>query len=199
MRTPRTEVLDAERSALVAQWWGLVAWSLKRHPWAGEAMGDVAEGVATDALVDAARMFDPARGKFSTFAVKVIWSALRREAERDGVVRRLSGGRDGAPPVVTVSLSGRSGRDDREFQFAAPDAASAVEPDEVDRVRRAIRRLTPRQAKVIRMRFYAGMTLAEVAGDLGVSAEAVRILQARATEKLRRSLAGLEGDWCRHG
>jgi len=60
------------------------------------------------------------------------------------------------------------------------------------RVRRALRRLTPREARVLSWRYGFGgrriQTLEEVGRKLGVSREAVRQMEARAHGKLSRIL-----------
>lgn len=172
-RTPRVARLDDERSALVAQWSGLIAWAVSRYPKAREKMGDLAESIAGEALVDAARMYDPAIGKFSTFASKIMWSALQRETDRDGVVRRKSGCRYGHPPIRIIPIEHQAGRDDRVFQIAAPEEVIAVEADELEFLRESVSQLEPRQALVIQLRFFKGEPLSQVAQKIGVSKEMV--------------------------
>lgn len=184
-RTPRLARLDEERSALVAQWSGLIAWAVNRYPKAKEKMGDLAESIAGEALVDAARMYDPAIGKFSTFASKIMWSALQRETERDGVIRRKSGARYGHPPIRIIPIQHQADRYDLAFQLAAPEEVIAVEADEMEFLRESVSHLTPRQALVIRLRFFEGQSLTQVAAVIGLSKEMVRQIQLKAIKKLK--------------
>jgi RNA polymerase sigma-70 factor (ECF subfamily) len=50
----------------------------------------------------------------------------------------------------------------------------------------AIRRLTPEQQQVVILRFYSGMSNAEVADVMGKPEGAVKALQTRAVRSLRR-------------
>jgi len=56
-------------------------------------------------------------------------------------------------------------------------------------LREAINQLTPEQAHVIVMRFLEGYSIAEVAEAMGKSEGAVKALQFRAVERLRRLMA----------
>lgn len=53
----------------------------------------------------------------------------------------------------------------------------------------ALARLTPEQRQAVELRFIEGMSVAETAGVMGRSEEAVKKLQARALANLRRALA----------
>lgn len=192
MKTPRLERLDDERSAMVAKWSGLIVWSMRRWPWAKEKLGDLAESIAADALVDAALMYDPERGAFSSFAIKIIWSYLQNEADRDGVVRRKSGGRYGCEPLEFVSLSKRSAKLDMVFQLAAPAPdKDAIDSDDVAALKRAIKRLDPMQRRVIRLRYFKHKSLRWIAKVVGLTAERVRQIQNKSIERLQ-SMMGVE-------
>lgn len=65
-------------------------------------------------------------------------------------------------------------------------AAELEERQSRQKLRAAIRRLTPDQQRVVLLRFGEGLKLAEVAQAMGKSEGAVKILQHRAIERLRR-------------
>lgn len=58
-----------------------------------------------------------------------------------------------------------------------------------ERVRRAIARLTPHQRDVILLRILGGLTIDEISVVVGKRPGAVKALQARALEKIRRNIA----------
>ena len=57
---------------------------------------------------------------------------------------------------------------------------------QVERLSKALRQLTPSQREVIGLRFFAGLSSAEVGEILGKSGAAVREMQRAAIEKLRK-------------
>ncbi|NPA90587.1 MAG: sigma-70 family RNA polymerase sigma factor [Chloroflexi bacterium] len=63
---------------------------------------------------------------------------------------------------------------------------AAAKSLQVEALREAINQLTPEQADVIVMRFLEGYSIAEVAERLGKTEGAVKALQFRAIERLRR-------------
>ena len=66
--------------------------------------------------------------------------------------------------------------------------AMEEDPIERDRVRRALARLTDGQADVVRLAYYGGMTLAEVATDLAIPIGTVKGRLSAALRALRREL-----------
>jgi RNA polymerase sigma factor (TIGR02999 family) len=58
--------------------------------------------------------------------------------------------------------------------IAAPDALSPVDILALDDALRRLAELDPRQAQVVEMRFFGGMTLDEIAGLLGVAERTVK-------------------------
>lgn len=76
-----------------------------------------------------------------------------------------------------------------EIAAGAPGPGEVVEAQQTaGTLQRAIARLTPRQQQVIVLRFLEGLSHAEVARIVGRSEGAVRVLQYRALEALRRLL-----------
>ena len=61
--------------------------------------------------------------------------------------------------------------------------------DLIRQLRRGLRRLTPREQKVLSLRFFQNKTLEEVSCELGRTRERVRQIQVEALQKLRRHLA----------
>ena len=86
----------------------------------------------------------------------------------------------------------------KRAQRTAPDALDNVEAardvlrerDERSDMLAAIRGLTPEQQQVVLLRFYHGMSNAQVARVVGKPEGAVKALQARAIRSLRRILEG---------
>lgn len=81
---------------------------------------------------------------------------------------------------------------DQELHHAAATPAGDVEEDALrrlstDRVRRLCEQLPPDQRDVLLLRMAAGMSLREAAATLGKSVGAVKALQHRAVEALRRN------------
>lgn len=75
----------------------------------------------------------------------------------------------------------------RENDEAGPEARAALR-DDLDRVAVALRELTEDQREVIELRFFAGLSVLEVAEAMGRQEGTVRGLQFRAIAALRRSL-----------
>lgn len=65
---------------------------------------------------------------------------------------------------------------------------------QMERVTQALKELTPAQREVIGLRFFAGLTSADVGQIMGKSAGAVREMQRAALETLRRQIHG-GGEW----
>jgi RNA polymerase sigma-70 factor (ECF subfamily) len=81
----------------------------------------------------------------------------------------------------------------RDAHEAPPDAPDARELDDLDRriaLYRQVERLPELQQQVIRMRFVDGKSIREAAAALGRSEGAVKQLQLRALENLRKGMGG---------
>jgi RNA polymerase sigma-70 factor (ECF subfamily) len=74
-------------------------------------------------------------------------------------------------------------------RIEAPRNALQEHDDRSDMLE-AIRRLTPEQQQVVILRFYSGMSSAEVANIMGKPEGAVKALQTRAVRSLRRIIEG---------
>ena len=156
------------------------AWQARRWSGYGNTRGisvDDLMQVAFLALLDALEDYDPERGKFLTrysYALKTAFSeALGIRTERDR--------RD--PINYAVSL-------DAPLTDESETTLHEVTPDPVDQYKDTERgiwlaqlraaldqqldTLPPKQAEVLRMRFYQGMTLKECGQRCGVAMEAIR-------------------------
>ena len=77
-----------------------------------------------------------------------------------------------------------------ELASSEPDPADGAERAEVqDLLERAVKRLTPEQQEVIRLKFVEGYDTSEIASIQGRSAGAVRAIQFRALKALRDHLS----------
>jgi RNA polymerase sigma-70 factor (ECF subfamily) len=132
------------------------------------------EEVAGDAFVDMVRSVDRFSGDQSAFVSWVITIAHRRliDSQRASA-RRLE--------VVT---------DPAEVDDPVPVAEADLSVGLVAaaRARQLLDELTPDQADVVALRIYGGLTLPEIADHLDKPLTAVKSLQHRALERLRRSL-----------
>lgn len=81
----------------------------------------------------------------------------------------------------------RTRRDAREHQAARPDGAAATTTDDhaaSDVWQRAARALAPGPYRVLWMRYAQGMTVAEIASELGRSSVAIKVMLFRARRRL---------------
>lgn len=143
---------------------------------------DEYRGVATLALVRAARDYDPAKGRFSTYACRAIINAVncewnyRHRKRRDA--RRTVGLTDGVARWCGVrDKPGRMELDDERR-------------DTMDRAATCLAALDERGADVL-MRRASGMTLREIGADLGLSRERVRQIERDAIAAARQACGEL--------
>ena len=102
---------------------------------------------------------------------------------------------------VVVSFYRRS-RNQQYLEFDVASEQRSMDPENMAEaseeqlaVRRAILRLKPEQQQVVLMRFVEDLSHAEVAAALGKSEAAVRVVQHRALQELRRLLGGEGVPW----
>ena len=154
----------------------LTAFCVREHPrlvgalslYCGDA--DVAAEVAQEALIRAVRD----------------WPKVREMAAPGAWVHRVG-------MNLASSWFRRRGAERRAYSRVA-GAQAAVTPDADDAlaVRSVVAALPERQRQVIVLRFYLGMSVAEVADCLGASADAVAALTHRAVRTLRAHLGETE-------
>ncbi len=85
-------------------------------------------------------------------------------------------------------LAWLNGRPEGRDEGADPEAAT-VEAESSQRLRRALGFLSKRQAAVLHLVFYQGLSIEEASQVLGVSVGTARTHYERAKERLRRQLA----------
>ncbi len=91
--------------------------------------------------------------------------------------------------AALTQLRGRSRREAATARLDPPNPYVMEEdPIERERIERALSQLSPGQADVIRLAYYRGSTLAEVATDLAIPVGTVKGRLSAALRALRRSL-----------
>ena len=119
--------------------------------------------------------FDPERGSFGTWLYRVAWCRCVDLKRRQNAKRRvqLTTGVDDLP--------------ERADSLPEP-AVSAGEAEIGERVRAALRRLDDESRRLLELRHSEGLTIQDVAEQLGFSLEQTKYRLKRATSQLRRAL-----------
>lgn len=185
------ELWEQVRRSVMAQAGRLLARSRGRCDACGVTVDDFMQAGFL-ALLDAVATFEPARGckllSCLSYPLRKHWSVLLcYQSERQR----------GEPLNLSVSLDETADDEDGALRAETiPDATALeafedilgrewlrqlrqIEEEEIDR-------LSPALAKLIRCRYFEGMTLEQLARLRGVSAERVRQLEQRALEQLRK-------------
>ena len=87
----------------------------------------------------------------------------------------------------------KRGGERRAITWIEPPASPGSDPIDVlalDEALGRLARLSERQAQVVELRFFGGLTMEEVAGELGVSKDTVKLDWRAAREWLSRELGG---------
>lgn len=177
---------ESEVARLVDENRSLVEWSVNRY-----LARHVVHGVEREDLVSwgmmgllsAARAFDPSRGfRFSTLAALSIERAIIRGAMQAG---NQSAG--------TLSLDEALNEGDAETRWIETIRDDGAEreiarTEEMEELGRAMDRLRPEQQRLIRMHFFQGYSLADLARQWGTTRQAVAGQLRRALRSLRRGL-----------
>lgn len=152
-------------------------------------------------LLAAATRYDPARGtRFGTYAAfwvkrNMTMGCVYRSHHMDTPYRHRS--RRHSPPTATEVLSMDRplvrGEVGATFADQLVDARGDEATAQWEMVRTvgqllAVAGLTPREAHILREKFWGQRTLADVGQDLGISRERVRQLQEGALRKMRAHL-----------
>jgi RNA polymerase sigma factor (sigma-70 family) len=139
-------------------------------------------------LLRAAELYDPAQGAFSTYAVHWIRRHIRYALRSGGLV---------AVPRTARARPGVSQlRQERGLELPEGRAGAQEETDRADE-REAGRRLLQsvlatlpaRDARVLRRHYMDGLSMEEVAAELGLSRQRVCQLARRALQKARQAAA----------
>jgi len=137
---------------------------------------DDAADVVQDAflrLLDAAGRYRPSAG-FRTYLYRIVSRLCLDQARK----RR---------PFHSEEL--------RDLPNPGPDAGELTARGETGAmVRRALDNLPPAQRLAVVLKYYEGLSYAEIAGAMRITVKAVERLLSRARRNLRSSLAHLEGD-----
>jgi RNA polymerase sigma factor (sigma-70 family) len=178
---------------LVSENHSLVEWSvnryLSRHHVQGIERDDlVSWGMM--GLLSAARAFDAGRGlRFSTLASVAIERSILRGAMQAGNQNSGALSLDEA-----LSESSAAEGETRWIETLRDDGAERqiTRTEELQELGRAMDRLRPEQQRLIRLHFFQGYSLADLARQWGTTRQAVAGQLRRALRSMRR---GLEPAW----
>lgn len=187
---------DAQR-ALVAENLRLASWFVNRYwhlPGVRRLGREEAESVCHDALCDAALTWDPARGKFSTFAHLLMRQRLFVAAVEEVGPIKVSARALRAPSTVSLSTRIFAPGDRKCTEFGHFLAAPALEDstqmrEDLARLGAALNRLRPWQREYLERRYLKGERLRSIAASRGVSHQAIGQSLRKALRQLRRALS----------
>lgn len=169
--------LTEEQRSLTAANAGLAGWAVqrirRRYP---DLDHDEALSVASLGLCRAALTYDPARGRFSTYAIICIMSAIRNlvVARRRPLVRLALVPHDVLCEVIPAPTGAEpawTSKEIRELVDAALDA------------------MTPAQREIVRMHYLDGVSYAEIARMRGVNRSAPRLCGMDGIARARRRIS----------
>jgi RNA polymerase sigma factor (sigma-70 family) len=178
---------ESEVAKLVNENHSLVEWSvnryLARHHVQGVERDDlVSWGMM--GLLSAARAFDPNRGlRFSTLASVAIERSILRGAMQVG-------NQSGKALSLDEALNEGSDGETRWIETIPDDGAERemARTEELEEIDRAMHRLRPEQQRLIRLHFFQGYSLADLARQWGTTRQAVAGQLRRALRSMRRGL-----------
>lgn len=144
-----------------------------------DSMDDLVQ-VGAIGLIKAVDGFRADRGAdLGAYAVPTIVGELRRHLRQRGAGRDpLSG--DATPAASTVSLA-----------VDAPDACSELEVERSEArelVRTGLRALSPRERRIVALRFYRDLSQERIAQEVGLSQVQVSRVLASSLDKMRETL-----------
>lgn len=118
------------------------------------------------------------RGHFSAVAAKAMRYILVDYARRKGAEKR-GGGRDDVPLDKVAAVLGEAPNVEIEGLIALNDALAALESE------------SPREAKIVELKFFGGLTVPEIAETLDISTATVKRGWALARAWLYREMTGV--------
>lgn len=177
---------DSEVARLVDDNRSLVEWSvnryLARHSLHGVERDDlVSWGMM--GLLSAARAFDASRGyRFSTLAALSIERSILRGA--------MQAGNQSGPTLSLDEALSAGDAETRWIETIRDDGAEReiTRTEDLEELGRAMDRLRPEQQRLIRMHFFQGHSLADLARQWGTTRQAVAGQLRRALRSMRRGL-----------
>ncbi len=181
----RTGDLSA-RDRLVELHLPLVRALARRYANRGERLEDLVQ-VGAIGLLEAIDRFDPERGAdLASFAVPTITGVIRRHLrDRSTLVRMPRPLAEQARMPVCLSLvEGENAETDAALKFDGAFAAS----EERLLLASAFRTLAARERRILHLHFYAGLSQAEVAREVGLSQIQVSRLIRVSLDRMRAAL-----------
>ena len=199
----------AAREKLIAGNLRLVLSVVQRFANRGESMDDLFQ-VGVIGLIKAVDAFDLGQQvQFSTYGVPMIAGELRRFLRDHSALRVSRSMRDTAYKVLQAKekLTAQSGREPgvdelaaqtgiprREIVFALDaicEPVSLTDEHWLEQIalEEAIGRLTPRERRILALRFYDGRTQMEVAREIGISQAQVSRLEKGAIDRIKKNIS----------
>jgi RNA polymerase sigma-B factor len=174
------------REQLVELHLPLVQMLARRYADRGERLEDLVQ-VGSIGLLEAIDRFDPERGSdLASFAVPTITGVIRRHLrDRTTIVRMPRPLAEQARRPVCVPLAeGASAEVDGALQVDGTFDAS----EERLLLAAGFRALAPRERRILKLRFFAGLSQAEIAREVGLSQIQVSRLIRASLERMRAVL-----------
>jgi RNA polymerase sigma-B factor len=212
-----------QRERLIEQHMGLVRSVARRYARKGEPVEDLVQ-VGAIGLIKAVDRFEPGRGpKLRALAVPAIEGEIRHHLrDRSSLVRtprplhELRGraraaqaqltARDGRPAsAAAIALALGASEDAVAEALRAGEPAAALDADRASAptddlaeeralLAAGIDLLSPRERRILQMRFYEDRSQAEIAREVGLSQAHVSRLVRRAVERLRAAVVDRDGE-----
>lgn len=196
MKAQNLPPLTDERRRLVEENRHLAYWAVGAWPELTRRLGRYEViSVANLAISEAAARFNEDLASFRTYAIECIKGRLKTAASGRCDLIRIKSERCGVrlnlasldAPLMNERRPA-SAQDERTLTLGdllpCRRSPAGLDVDTRDAVRKALRRLTPRRRKAIRLRFTKGMTCGEIGKSLGVT-------RSRAHDLVRLALADL--------
>jgi RNA polymerase sigma factor (sigma-70 family) len=180
---------ESEVARLVGENHSLVEWSVNRYLARHHVQGIERDDLVSwgmMGLLSAARAFDPGRGlRFSTLASVAIERSILRGAMQAGNQSSSTLSLDEA-----LSEAGAAEGETRWIETLKDDGAEReiARTEEMQELGRAMGRLRPEQQRLIRLHFFQGYSLADLARQWGTTRQAVAGQLRRALRSMRRGL-----------
>ena len=191
---------ECARETLIQGNLRLVLSVIQRFASRGENADDLFQ-VGCVGLIKAIDNFDVSQNvRFSTYGVPMIIGEIRRYLRDNSAIRVSRSMRDTAYRVVfamdavvdPVSLFAPVYSDGGDTVCVMDQVRDTRNTDEswLDRIalREAVDKLSPREQRILAMRFYDGKTQMEVSGEIGISQAQVSRLEKNAISTIRRNL-----------